>query len=211
VFFDKGTLVPLYSPSNSLSFFMDQTTAFQKILAFYETKKRMPSVREVRDLIIRNNSIRQAKALVDSLVEDGLILRDKRGLLQPTTHMLGIRELGVVEAGFPSNAEEEVADAITLDEWLIKDRGSTYMLKVSGESMRDAGIRPGDTALVERGRQPKNNDIVIACVDGKWTMKYYQKTGGVVVLVPANPKFPKIYPKEELHIEAVVTAIIRKY
>lgn len=190
---------------------MDQDLAFQKITTFYEQKKRMPSVREVRDLIIRTHSIRQAKALIDTLVEDNLILRDSRGKLQPTMNMMGIRELGVVEAGFPSNAEEEVADAITLDEWLIKDRSSTYMLKVSGESMIDAGIKPGDTALVERGRQPKNNDIVIACVDGKWTMKYYQKTGSTVVLIPANPKFPKIYPQEELKIEAVVTAIIRKY
>jgi SOS regulatory protein LexA len=190
---------------------MEKTIAFEKIARFYEQKKRMPSIREVRDLIIRTNSVRQAKALVDSLVEDGVILRDTRGRLQPTTAMMGIRALGVVEAGFPTNAEEEIADAITLDEWLIKDRPSTYMLKVSGESMIDAGICPGDTALVERGRQPKNNDIVIACVDGKWTMKYYQKKGSVVVLVPANPKFPNIYPQEELKIEAVVIAIIRKY
>lgn len=190
---------------------MEPIDALRKIAAFYEHKKRMPSVREVRDGIVRTHSIRQAKALIDTLVDDGLILRDTRGRLQPTTAMMGIRELGVVEAGFPTNAEEEIADAITLDEWLIKDRSSTYMLKVSGESMIDAGIRPGDTALVERGRQPKNNDIVIACVDGKWTMKYYQKSGSVVVLIPANPKFPKIYPQEELKIEAVVTAIIRQY
>lgn len=190
---------------------MEKTIAFQKITTFYNQKKRMPSVREVRDVIIRNNSIRQAKELIDTLVEEGLILRGRDGKLQPTMSMMGIRELGVIEAGFPSNAEEEIADAITLDEWLIKDRPSTYMLKVSGESMIDAGIRPGDTALVERGRQPKNNDIVIACVDGKWTMKYYQKKGSAVVLVPANPKFPNIYPQEELKIEAVVTAIIRKY
>lgn len=190
---------------------MEKMLAFEKITAFYEQKRRMPSVREVRDSIVRTHSIRQAKALIDTLVEEGLILRDARGRLQPTTAMMGIRELGVVEAGFPTNAEEEIADAITLDEWLIQDRPSTYMLKVSGESMIDAGIRPGDTALVERGRQPKNNDIVIACVDGKWTMKYYQKKGSAVVLVPANPKFPNIYPQEELKIEAVVTAIIRKY
>lgn len=84
-----------------------------------------------------------------------------------------LRKLGTIEAGFPSPAEEELLDTITLDEWLIKRREATYMLEVKGLSMMNAGILPGDTALVERGREPKHGDIVIACVDGKWTMKYY--------------------------------------
>lgn len=85
------------------------------------------------------------------------------------------------------------------------------MLEVKGQSMINAGIRPGDTALVERGREPRDGDIVIAQVDSKWTMKYYHVQGKRIALVPANPKFPTIYPKEELRVEAVVTAIIRKY
>lgn len=184
---------------------------FQRIQAFYEAKKRMPSIREVCDQIIKTKSIRQAKEVVDTLVEEGAIIRDKEGKLQPTAAMLGIRTLGTIEAGFPSPTEEETLDTVTLDEWLIEDRPATFMVKVKGESMIEAGIQPGDVALVERGRLPKNNDIVIACVDGKWTMKYYEKNGNSVVLIPANPKFQKIYPKEELRIEAVVTAIIRKY
>lgn len=123
-----------------------------------------------------------------------------------------IRRLGVIEAGFPSPAEEELLDTITLDEWLIKRREATYMLEVKGLSMMNAGILPGDTALVERGRDPKHGDIVIACVDGKWTMKFYHVLADKrIVLVPANPKFSPIYPKEELRVEAIVIAIIRKY
>ena len=189
---------------------MEREVYFQRMQAFFEEKKRMPSVREVRDHILRTHSIRQAKQLLDELVEEQLVIRDGRGKLQPTTALMGIRQLGTVKAGFPSPAEEELADTITLDEWLIKDKPATYILKVSGESMIGAGILPGDTAIVERGRLPKNDDIVIAQVDGKWTMKYYQKRGSTVVLVPANPQFPTIYPEHELRIEAVVTAIIRK-
>ncbi len=123
-----------------------------------------------------------------------------------------IRKLGIIEAGFPSPAEEELLDTLTLDEWLITRREATYMLEVKGQSMIHAGILPGDTALVERGRDPKHGDIVIACVDGKWTMKFYHiLTNNKIALVPANPKFSPIYPKEELRIEAIVTAIIRKY
>ena len=191
---------------------MEDESVLGKIQVFYEKHNRMPSVREVRDEILRTRSIRQTIAVIDALVASGLILRDKRGKLQPTMSMLGIRALGTVEAGFPSPAEEELADTITLDEWLIADRASTYMLSIKGESMINAGIRPGDTALVVRGREPKHGDIVIAQVDGKWTMKYYHiETRGKIALVPANPKFPTLYPKEELKIEAIVTAIIRKY
>jgi SOS-response transcriptional repressor LexA len=123
-----------------------------------------------------------------------------------------VRWLGVIEAGFPSPAEEELLDTMTLDEWLIKRREATYLLEVKGLSMMNAGILPGDTALVERGRDPKHGDIVIACVDGKWTMKFYHiLSDKKIVLVPANPKFSPIYPKEELRVEAIVIAIIRKY
>lgn len=129
-----------------------------------------------------------------------------------TDRKQSIRKLGVIEAGFPSPAEEELLDIMTLDEWLIKRREATYMLEVKGLSMMNAGILPGDTALVERGRDPRHGDIVIACVDGKWTMKYYHILANKkIALVPANPKFSPIYPKEELRVEAIVTAIIRKY
>lgn len=184
-------------------------SAFQ---SFYERYQRMPSVREVRDIILKTRSNRQSQALIEKLVEEGMVRKDKEGRLQPTSSMLGLRMLGKVEAGWPSPAEEELADTITLDEWLIQDKRATFMLTVSGSSMIGAGIRPGDTAIVKRGMQPQHGDIVIACVDNKWTMKYFHKlTGNKIVLVPANPKFKTIYPKEELRIEAVVTAIIRKY
>ncbi len=191
--------------------FMDITHYVIRLQDFYRKERRMPSSREFADRIIKTKSKRQAETFISLLVNEGIIGKDYSGRLVPTSYIMGIRELGTVEAGFPSMAEEELADTVTLDEWLITDQLSTYMLKVSGQSMIDAGIQPGDTALVERGRQPKKGDIVIACVDGKWTIKYYQIENNKVVLVPANKRFPKIYPNEELRIEAVVTAIIRKY
>lgn len=190
---------------------MEMHPALAKIQAFYEKERRMPTVREVMALI-RTRSMKQTTALIERLVEAGLIERSATGKLLPGRLFGNVRKLGLVEAGFPSPAEEELLDTMTLDEWLIRRREATYMLEIKGESMINAGIRPGDTALVERGREPKHGDIVIAEVDGKWTMKYYHvESKGKVALVPANPKFPTLYPKEELRIEAVVTAIIRKY
>ncbi len=190
---------------------METTIALAKIQAFYEKKRRMPTVREIA-ILIRTRSMKQVTRLIDTLVATDAIERDAKGRLLPSALFTSIRKLGLVEAGFPSPAEEELLDTMTLDEWLIKRREATYMLEIKGESMINAGIRPGDTALVERGREPKHGDIVIAQVDGKWTMKYYHiQARGKIALVPANPKFPTLYPEEELRIEAIVTAIIRKY
>jgi SOS regulatory protein LexA len=186
-------------------------SSFEKIRRFFEEKKRMPTYREIRDGILHISSMKQTKRFIDRLVDDGLLDRDTTGKLLPTRHFFGVRTLGFVEAGFPSPAEEELLDTMTLDEWLIGNREATFMLEVKGESMRDAGIRPGDAVLVERGREPKNGDIVIAEVDHKWTMKYYKKNRQGISLVPANPAFDIILPKEELRIEAIVTAVIRKY
>lgn len=77
--------------------------------------------------------------------------------------------------------------------------------------MIDAGIYEGDLVIVERNRQPKVGDIVIAEVDRGWTMKYYKKEGNKVYLEPANKKYKPIYPKEDLKIAAIVKGVIRKY
>ena len=88
--------------------------------------------------------------------------------------------------------------------------GAVIMLKVEGDSMVEAGILPGDTVLVERGRTPRNGDIVIACVDGAWTMKYFFKEGRDVRLEPANKKYGTIRPASKLAVEGVVSGVIRK-
>jgi SOS-response transcriptional repressor LexA len=118
---------------------------------------------------------------------------------------------GTVVAGWPSPAEEELADTMTLDEYLIPNKDAVYLFRVKGESMRDAGILDGDIALVERGRTPKDWDIVLADIDGQWTLKYFRKQGGKVWLEAANKNFKPIYPEEVLKIPAVLVSLIRKY
>lgn len=118
---------------------------------------------------------------------------------------------GTILAGFPTAAEEELLDTMSLDEYLIKNKEATFMLRVKGDSMIDAGILEGDMVLVERGKQPKPGQIVIASVDGEFTMKYYRKRGDKMYLEAANKKYKPIVPENELKIEAVVQAVIRKY
>ena len=133
------------------------------------------------------------------------------GKLSPHNPQAAIGVLGSVEAGFPSPAEEELVDTLSLDDLLIQNREATFLLKVSGDSMSGAGILPGDMVIIDKGLTPKSGDIVIAQVDGEWTMKFLRKRKDDVVLVPANPKYQPIRPKNELKISGVVTAVVRKY
>jgi len=180
------------------------------IAHFYHQKGRMPSFSEIGELIgLRSKNA--VHKLVSRLEKNNVLSKDEKGRLIPGSIASPLRMLGTVEAGFPSPAEEELADTLSLDDLLIQNPAATFMLKVSGDSMSGAGILPGDMVIIDKGQQPKSGDIVIAEVDGEWTMKYLKKRGESVTLVPANPLYKPIRPKKELKIAGVVTAVVRKY
>ena len=150
--------------------------------------------------------------LLAKLEEVGYVVKDANGRIALLPKLTGtVRLLGSVAAGFPTQEEEQEADAVTLDEYLVKDPDRSYMLTVRGDSMIDAGILPGDIVLVEKGPRPRQNDIVVACVDDEWTLKYYVRDAGGVRLEPANRKYKFIRPRHSLEIGGVVRAVIRKY
>lgn len=185
----------------------------EKIRYFYAKKKRMPSYAELARLLGYASKGAVAYA-VEKFIESGVIDKDETGRLIPgDSFVSGARLLGLVEAGFPSPAEEELLDVMNFDEYLTPNKESSYVLKVKGDSMVDAGIRDGDMVIVERRQTYKPGQIVIASIDGEYTMKYLRKMRNSYYLEPANKDFKPIYPKdgETLSIEAVVTAVVRKY
>ncbi len=181
-----------------------------KIIGFYQRHKRMPSYQEIMTLC-GFKSKNAAFKLVHKLIEEGMLSKDSTGRLIPLKLFGEVPVLGLVEAGFPTIAEEHVLDTVSLDDYLINNKEATYMLEVKGDSMIDAGIQEGDMVLVERGRTPHEGDIVIAEIDGGWTMKYYRRQGIRAYLEPANKNYKPIYPEHDLKIAAVVTAVVRKY
>ncbi len=183
----------------------------KKCLAdFYAKKRRLPSFSELAKAIgVRSKNA--VIAWVGKLEEAGVVSTDATGRLALGPAWGDMRVLGVVEAGFPTGAEEEVLDTLSLDSYLIHNREATYVLTVKGDSMDDAGIREGDMVIVERGVEAKSGDIVIAEVDGGFTMKYYRPRGGKPVLEPANKKYKPIVPREDFKIIAVVRGVVRKY
>lgn len=177
---------------------------------FYTEAKRMPTYEEMKNLfqVASKNTVAYR---VNKLLEEGFLLKDGSKLMLAETG--SVMRLGTVQAGFPTAAEEDVTtELLSLDDFLIERKNSTYMLEVQGESMIDAGILEGDLVLVERGRVPRRGDIVLALVDNEYTLKYLETEQGKPVLVPANKAFKKIYPNpNKLRIEAVLKAVVRKY
>lgn len=182
----------------------------KKTLAdFYRARKRMPSYAELAKLAGYRSKNAVFK-LVGKLEKESFLEKDARGTLLPRSLHGETKVLGVVEAGFPSAAEEELVDTMSLDDFLIQNKEATYILKVKGDSMIDAGILEGDMVVVERTPNVKEGQIVIAEVDGEWTIKFFRKKNGVPYLEPANKNFKPIYPRGNLKVAAVVKAVIRK-
>ena len=120
---------------------------------------------------------------------------------------------GSVVAGFPSPAEQYQEQPLDLNEFLVKRPAASFFVRVQGDSMTGAGIEDGDLLVVDRSLRPASGDIIIACVDGDFTVKYYRKDKDGIRLEPANPAFPAIVlnPGQELDYFGKVTACIHRF
>lgn len=116
-----------------------------------------------------------------------------------------------VAAGFPSPAEDYATQRIDLNSVLIKHPLATYLMKVRGSSMRDAGIDDGDVVVVDRAVLPRHGHIVVAVIDSEFTCKRLYKRGDKLKFQAANPTFPDIVPKpgQEVEVWGVVTSAIK--
>ena len=185
--------------------------AEQKVVAFYRRNRRMPSYAEIMR-ITGYQSKSAVHHFVGKMVERGLVDKDKQGKLIPNKLYGQMRVLGTVEAGFPSPAEEELTDTMSFDEYLLgEDKDASYILRVKGDSMIDAGICDGDMVVAVRRASFKDGDIVIAEVDGEWTIKFYRSRRGKVYLEAANKNYKPIFAENELRVAAAVKAVVRRY
>lgn len=195
----------------------------QQVLDFvedYQLKNgSSPTLREIREFLgvaSDNSVLKHLKALEKKgyIEKDdtprGIKLLDSiREKLQSSTISLPV--LGFIPAGGPVNADEHIEDWVTLDSSKVKHPKESFMLKVTGQSMIDAGIFEGDLLIADAKREPKANDIVIALVDGGNTVKRLVKKEGRFFLVAENPEYSDIVPLEQLEIQGVVTGLIRTY
>lgn len=188
---------------------MTKNPYLSKLEKFYFAHQRMPTFQEMTSLWGFRSKNAVSK-MVDKLLEARLVSKDHLGRLVPTESFGEIQMAGLVKAGPPSEVDE-LTDTVDLDEFLIKNKELTYMLEVDGDSMIDAHIEEGDHVLVERANAAKDGDIVIAEVDGEYTMKYLRTKNCKLHLEPANEKYSDIYPEHSFNILGIVKAVVRKY
>lgn len=121
--------------------------------------------------------------------------------------------VGSVRAGFPSPAEDLGVQSIDLTQELITHPQATFLLRARGASMVEAGIFDNDILVVDRALQPRHRHIVVAVLDGEFTVKTLVRRGAGVRLQAANPAYPDIVPAsgQSLEIWGVVTAAIRQF
>jgi DNA polymerase V len=115
-----------------------------------------------------------------------------------------------VSAGFPSPAESFVERKLDLNSYLVRHPAATFFVRVSGESMLNAGIQDGDMLLVDKSLQPTDKKVVIASVNGELTVKRIRTLGSAVFLVPENEQYAPIKITEEVDFSVwgVVTTVI---
>ena len=118
-----------------------------------------------------------------------------------------------VPAGFPSPADDHAESRLDLNEYLINQAESTFFVRIKGDSMVDAGILDNDIVIVDRSKSAAINDIVLASIDGEFTVKVLTKNNKGPYLMPANKEFKPIYIEEgsQFEIWGVVTGSVRKF
>lgn len=144
--------------------------------------------------------------------------RSRRGLLsltRPSKEMFRRHRAllrGAVPAGFPSPADDHVEQRLSLDEHLIQHRESTFFMRVSGESMRGLGIYDGDLLVVDRALPATHGSVIIAVIDGEFTVKQLLHTSDGQILRAAHPNYPDmlIRPEQDFSVWGVVSWNVHK-
>lgn len=118
-----------------------------------------------------------------------------------------------VAAGFPSPADDHVEKRLNPSEYLVQNDSATFFVRVKGDSMIDAGIFEDDVLVIDRSRVPVIGDVVLAVLDGEFTVKTLGKSKTTARLIPANKNYPVIEVKESQSFEVwgVVTGSMRKF
>jgi len=180
-----------------------------KVKKFYWRQKRLPSYAEMLK-IFNLSSKNTIFKMVKKWLEEGFLKKDG-SKLSPTKKFFSLPLLGLVKAGFPILSEEN-KNYLSLDEYLIEDPQSSFLLKVSGDSLSGIGIFEGDIVIINKKKEAHPGQIVLAQIDRGWTLKILKRDRlhRKIYLESANPKYPPLYPHQELQIFGTVKAVIRK-
>lgn len=192
-----------------------QRSIYNFIVRFRQQHGCSPSIPEIqREFAIRSPN--GVAGHLTALERKGYIRRSRRGSRQvdvPEKEPSGIPLYGQIPAGLPDTLATEAPERIlAIDNATLGFPISPgcFALRVRGESMRDAGILPGDIVIVDPHAVPRANQVVVALIDGENTLKRLVQQNGAWYLQAENPDFSALIPRAELVIQGVVRALIRR-
>jgi repressor LexA len=188
---------------------MQKPDYLNRVRKFYSQHKRLPSYAEMADMFgfkSRNSIYRMVQKWLDMGVVQKI-----NGKLSPASMFFALPLLGAVQAGVPQPAEQHDGESVVLDEYLVDNWDASFLLRVFGDSMIEAGIQEGDLAVVDQRREPRSGDVVAAFVDDEWTLKYFHKQNNKISLLPANSRYKPSYPRQSLQVAGVVVSTVRRY
>ncbi|MBE7521528.1 MAG: LexA family transcriptional regulator [Burkholderiales bacterium] len=177
---------------------------------YYARHRALPSYASIGGLLgLKSKS--SVAALVARLKLAGLLESTPDRRLAPTRRFFA-RPLAdaTVRAGLPERIEDASSDALTIDDYLIERPSQTVLVRVKGDSMVDAGILDGDLVVVEKQASAKKGDIVVAIVDGQFTLKRLDVDRGQFFLKAENKAYAPIRPEGALEIFGVMVGLVRK-
>lgn len=195
-----------------------QRTVLNYIGEFQRKRGYSPSLADLA-LAFGVRSKNAVAKVVSALVKQKHLEKDPKGRIkileapqsESTYAPMMLPLFGPIAAGFAAPVEEYAEEKVSFDDYLIRDRAATFLLRVKGDSMINAGIHEGDLVVVERGKEPKVNDIVVGVLDGEFTLKRLKRDKGKAYLQAENPAYPDLHALEELKVAGVVKGIVRKY
>lgn len=131
--------------------------------------------------------------------------------VDPTSRQTVALASSSVQAGFPSPADDHLEAALDFNDLLIETPAATFAVRIAGDSMIEVGIFAGDIAVVDRAKTPSNGDVVLAIVNGEFTVKRLRRSGGKITLVAENKDYDPIQigNDDQLEIWGVIKRTIR--
>ena len=190
------------------------------ILKWQRSEGTTPTYQEIADQFgfLSLNSVTEhvrllrQKGFLESDSGKARSLRVTSPLAKLRSHIVDIPLFGSIPAGLPQTREQDAEGCVSVDVESIgyKPTRNAFALRVTGDSMIGRHILDGDFVILEHGPDPRNNQIVAALIDGASTLKTFVVKGGKPFLKAENPKYPDLIPAQELMIQGVFKALIRK-
>jgi repressor LexA len=190
------------------------------ILKWQRTQSTTPTYQEIADQfsfrslnsVTEHVRLLRQKGYLESEPGKARALRVTSPLAKLRSRIVDIPLFGVIPAGLPQAREQDAEGCVTVDVESIgfKPTRNTFALRVTGDSMIGRHILDGDIVVLEHGPGPRNGQIVAALIDGESTLKTFVVRNGKPWLKAENPKYPNLIPAQELMIQGVFKALIRK-